>query len=80
MALKQNPLPYLARFPEADVLTSSDQVVPTVTDDSLDLWQQGKVLLGLILFLKCCLFLSFKLLTQLLFWQDYHDLKGKYLN
>ncbi|KAI5327121.1 hypothetical protein L3X38_026517 [Prunus dulcis] len=33
-------LPYLARYPEADVLTSSDQVVPTVTDDRLDIWQQ----------------------------------------
>lgn len=39
--LKQNPLPYLARFPEADVLTSTDQVVPTVSDDRLDIWQQG---------------------------------------
>lgn len=38
---KQNPLPYLARYPEADVLTSSDQVIPTVVDDSLDIWQQG---------------------------------------
>jgi len=42
MFLEQNPLPYLARFPEADVLTSSDQVIPTVTDDSLEVWQQGK--------------------------------------
>ncbi|KAK3007088.1 hypothetical protein RJ639_016139 [Escallonia herrerae] len=36
----KNPLPYLARFPEADVLTSTDQVVPTVIDDRLDIWQQ----------------------------------------
>ncbi|CAN1804057.1 Arabinosyltransferase XEG113 [Linum perenne] len=36
----KNPLPYLARYPEADVLTSSDQVVPTVTDDRLEIWQQ----------------------------------------
>ncbi|CAF1867393.1 unnamed protein product [Brassica oleracea var. botrytis] len=36
----KNPLPYLARYPDADVLTSSDQVVPTVVDDSLDIWQQ----------------------------------------
>lgn len=41
--LEQNPLPYFARFPGADVLTSSDQVVPTVVDDSLDVWQQGEV-------------------------------------
>lgn len=40
MVWLKNPLPYLARFPEADVLTSSDQVIPTVTDDSLELWQQ----------------------------------------
>lgn len=42
MLLEQNPLPYLARFPGADVLTSSDQVVPTVVDDRLDIWQQGE--------------------------------------
>lgn len=40
--LEQNPLPYLARYPEADVLTSSDLVVPTVADDRLDIWQQGE--------------------------------------
>ncbi|GAB2272835.1 hypothetical protein Dimus_007654 [Dionaea muscipula] len=40
MVWLKNPLPYLARFPEADVLTSSDQVVPTVTDDRLDIWQK----------------------------------------
>lgn len=40
----QNPLPYLARYPEADVLTSSDQVVPTVVDDRLDKWNEGEVL------------------------------------
>ncbi|CAL5355570.1 unnamed protein product [Camellia sinensis] len=39
--LEQNPLPYLARFPEADVLTSSDQVSPTVADDRLDIWKEG---------------------------------------
>ncbi|XP_020976525.1 uncharacterized protein LOC110270941 [Arachis ipaensis] len=31
-----NPLPYLARYPEADVLISSDQLIPTVVDDSLE--------------------------------------------
>ncbi|XP_062118166.1 arabinosyltransferase XEG113 [Humulus lupulus] len=40
MVWLKNPLPYLARYPEADVLTSSDQVAPTVVDDSLDRWQQ----------------------------------------
>ncbi|CAK7357272.1 unnamed protein product [Dovyalis caffra] len=40
MVWLKDPLPYLARYPEADVLTSSDQVVPTVVDDSLDIWQQ----------------------------------------
>ncbi|CAI0441992.1 unnamed protein product [Linum tenue] len=40
MVWLKNPLPYLARYPEADVLTSSDQVVPTVTDDRLEVWQQ----------------------------------------
>ncbi|KAI4384192.1 hypothetical protein MLD38_002377 [Melastoma candidum] len=41
MVWLKNPLPYLARYPEADVLTSSDQVAPTVVDDSLDIWQQA---------------------------------------
>ncbi|XP_042949213.1 arabinosyltransferase XEG113-like isoform X2 [Carya illinoinensis] len=40
MVWLKNPLPYLARYPGADVLTSSDQVIPTVVDDSLDIWQQ----------------------------------------
>ncbi|XP_074264527.1 arabinosyltransferase XEG113-like isoform X2 [Silene latifolia] len=40
MVWLKNPLPYFARFPEADVLTSTDQVVPTVVDDRLDVWQQ----------------------------------------
>ncbi|XP_020596119.1 arabinosyltransferase XEG113 isoform X2 [Phalaenopsis equestris] len=40
MVWLKNPLPYLARFPEADLFTSSDQVIPTVTDDSLEVWQQ----------------------------------------
>ncbi|KAI4370809.1 hypothetical protein MLD38_019118 [Melastoma candidum] len=40
MVWLKNPLPYLARYPEADVLTSTDQVVPTVVDDSLDIWQK----------------------------------------
>ncbi|GLT91371.1 hypothetical protein SLE2022_092620 [Rubroshorea leprosula] len=40
MVWLKNPFPYLARYPDADVLTSSDQVVATVTDDRLDIWQQ----------------------------------------
>ncbi|KAG5524514.1 hypothetical protein RHGRI_031245 [Rhododendron griersonianum] len=40
MVWLKNPLPYLSRFPEADVLTSTDSVVPTVADDKLDVWQQ----------------------------------------
>ncbi|KAK7360441.1 hypothetical protein VNO77_02434 [Canavalia gladiata] len=40
MVWMKNPLPYLARYPEADVLTSSDQVIPTVVDDSLEVWQE----------------------------------------
>ncbi|KAK6158569.1 hypothetical protein DH2020_005883 [Rehmannia glutinosa] len=41
MVWLKNPLPYLARFPEADVLTSTDQVSPTVVDDRLDDWRQA---------------------------------------
>ncbi|MQL98019.1 hypothetical protein Taro_030727 [Colocasia esculenta] len=40
MVWLKNPLPYIARFPKADILTSSDQLIPTVTDDSLDIWSQ----------------------------------------
>lgn len=40
MVWLKNPLPYFARYPGADVLTSTDQVIPTVVDDRLDIWQQ----------------------------------------
>ncbi|KAJ0631034.1 putative nucleotide-diphospho-sugar transferase [Helianthus annuus] len=40
MVWLKNPLPYLARYPEADILTSTDQVTPTVTDERLDNWQE----------------------------------------
>ncbi|OMO93683.1 Reticulon [Corchorus olitorius] len=40
MVWLKNPLPYLARYPDADLLTSSDQVTPTVVDDSLADWKQ----------------------------------------
>lgn len=40
MVWLKDPLPYLARYPEADILTSTDQVIPTVVDDRLDKWQQ----------------------------------------
>lgn len=38
----QNPLPYIARYPDADILTSSDQVIPTVADEKLEVWQEGE--------------------------------------
>ncbi|KMZ58542.1 Glycosyltransferase-like protein [Zostera marina] len=41
MVWLKNPLPYFARFPEADVLTSSDHLVPTVSDDRLELWKEA---------------------------------------
>ncbi|MBA0702688.1 hypothetical protein Goari_022678 [Gossypium aridum] len=40
MVWLKDPLPYLARYPDADILTSSDQVVPTVVDDRLADWKQ----------------------------------------
>ncbi|URD78485.1 Nucleotide-diphospho-sugar transferase [Musa troglodytarum] len=40
MVWLKNPLPYFARFPEADLLTSTDQLRPTTTDDSLEVWQK----------------------------------------
>lgn len=54
----QDPLPYLAQYPDADILTSSDQVVPTVVDDRLADWKQGKKCLKLwprvVLLLETC--------------------------
>ncbi|KXZ43660.1 hypothetical protein GPECTOR_83g272 [Gonium pectorale] len=32
----KNPIPYFHRYPEADILTSTDQLGPTVKDDSLE--------------------------------------------
>ncbi|KAK4262979.1 hypothetical protein QN277_028462 [Acacia crassicarpa] len=40
MVWLKDPIPYLARYPGADVLTSSDQVIPTVVDDSLEVWHE----------------------------------------
>ncbi|XP_054810602.1 arabinosyltransferase XEG113-like isoform X2 [Prosopis cineraria] len=40
MVWLKNPLPYIARYADADLLTSSDQVIPTVIDDSLEIWQE----------------------------------------
>lgn len=37
-AWTKNPLPYFAQYPEADILTSTDQLSPTVKDDSLELF------------------------------------------
>jgi len=34
----RNPVPYILQFPEADVLTSSDHLSPTVRDESLERW------------------------------------------
>ncbi|KAG2496814.1 hypothetical protein HYH03_005220 [Edaphochlamys debaryana] len=37
----KNPIPYFHRYPEADILTSTDQLGPTVTDDSLEKFPQA---------------------------------------
>lgn len=54
MIVEQSPLPYLAHYPEADVLTSSDQVIPTVVDDSLEKWEEGDQ--NLLLSFPLCLY------------------------
>ncbi|KAH6556170.1 hypothetical protein KP509_1Z199100 [Ceratopteris richardii] len=41
MVWTKNPLPYLARFPTADVLVSSDQLVNSVDDDQLENWERA---------------------------------------
>lgn len=37
----KNPIPYFGRYPEADILTSTDQLGPTVQDDSLEKWPEA---------------------------------------
>ena len=37
----RNPLPYMKQYPDADVLTSSDHLSNTVTDEGLELWPQA---------------------------------------
>ncbi|KAL4450568.1 hypothetical protein ABPG77_000924 [Micractinium sp. CCAP 211/92] len=34
----RNPLPYMKQYPEADILTSSDHLMNTVTDEGLERW------------------------------------------
>ncbi|KAG1662326.1 hypothetical protein FOA52_011484 [Chlamydomonas sp. UWO 241] len=48
----QNPLPYLDRYPEADVLTSSDHLSNTHDTDELELWPQAasSANIGIMLF------------------------------
>jgi hypothetical protein len=37
----RNPIPYFQRYPDADVLTSSDHLAATVKDEGLELWPQA---------------------------------------
>ncbi len=37
----QNPIPYMQRYPEAHILTSTDELGGTVKDDGLELWPQS---------------------------------------
>jgi hypothetical protein len=37
----RNPLPYMKQYPDADILTSSDHLSNTVTDEGLELWPQA---------------------------------------
>lgn len=37
----QDPFPYFERFPDADILTSSDEVVHSVEDDKLENWEKS---------------------------------------
>ncbi|GJP56702.1 hypothetical protein CLOM_g15757 [Closterium sp. NIES-68] len=48
----RNPLPYMARYPQADVLTSSDHLTRSVEDESLEHWDraQGAYNIGILHF------------------------------
>eukprot|EP00955_Chlamydomonas_euryale_P108673 365865-Chlamydomonas_euryale.AAC.16 len=39
-AWMRNPLPFFDRYPTADCLTSTDQLTPTVNDESLEIYPQ----------------------------------------
>lgn len=53
-AWMKNPIPYFERFKEADILTSTDQLGPTVKDDSLERWPHaGSAMnIGIMMFRK----------------------------
>ncbi|GLC76877.1 hypothetical protein PLESTF_001850700 [Pleodorina starrii] len=48
----RNPLPYFQRFPEADILTSSDSTFATVPDEQLERWPEAGAAanIGIMLF------------------------------
>ncbi|PNW73352.1 hypothetical protein CHLRE_14g629000v5 [Chlamydomonas reinhardtii] len=50
----RNPLPYFERYPEADILTSSDNMANTVNDESLEKWPDAGAAanIGIMLFRK----------------------------
>ncbi len=37
----RNPIPYFQRYPEADILTSTDHLSNTVNDESLEKWPEA---------------------------------------
>lgn len=41
MVFLRDPLEYVSRYPQADVLTSSDHLAHTMDDESLEKWQEG---------------------------------------
>ncbi|KXZ45924.1 hypothetical protein GPECTOR_49g508 [Gonium pectorale] len=50
----RNPLPYFERYPEADILTSSDNMWATVEDESLERWPEAASAanIGIMMFRK----------------------------
>ncbi|XP_024520921.1 arabinosyltransferase XEG113 [Selaginella moellendorffii] len=50
MVWMKNPLPYMERYPDADVLVSSDAVIATVTDESLEDWRRSYAALNIGIF------------------------------
>ncbi|GLI67694.1 hypothetical protein VaNZ11_011960 [Volvox africanus] len=50
----RNPLPYFDRYPEADILTSSDSTFATVPDEQLERWPEAGAAanIGIMLFRK----------------------------
>ncbi|KAL0034633.1 hypothetical protein WJX77_000275 [Trebouxia sp. C0004] len=70
----QNPLPYLANYPEADILVSSDSLHATTTDGALEMYPgAGVANIGIMLFRSSAMIFAQEWNEALLANDDYWD-------